>query len=265
MDLVLYLKALLLGTVEGLTEFLPISSTGHQIIVGDWLNFNDEKGKAFEIAIQLGAILAVCFEYRGKLIQVVQGAVSQPVAQRFIGNLLIAFLPAAVLGFLLYPYIMAHLFQPHTVALALIVGGVVILGVEALPHQPRLQNVDELEWKDAFKVGLAQTAALIPGVSRAGATIVGGLLFGFSRTAATEFSFFLAIPTMFAATFYVLYKSFMQLNTVDYGVFALGFMAAFVSALFAVRALLHYIAHHNFRVFAWYRIIFGLIVLYYYS
>ncbi|HVS27147.1 MAG TPA: undecaprenyl-diphosphate phosphatase [Burkholderiales bacterium] len=261
MDFVLLLKALILGVVEGLTEFLPVSSTGHLILVGELLDFNDEKGKVFEIAIQLAAILAVCWEYRAKLVEVIVGLPSKPAAQRFAMNLFIAFLPAAILGLLFIKTIKQHLFHAVPVALAFIIGGLIILWVERRKHEIRIQGVDELRWQDALKIGFAQALALIPGTSRSGATIIGGLFFGLSRRAATEFSFFLAIPTMFAATFYDVYKHRDLLNGGDFGMFAVGLVASFVSAFFAVRGLLRYISTHDFSVFAWYRIGFGLVVL----
>lgn len=262
MDVILLLKALCLGIVEGLTEFLPISSTGHLILVGDLLDFNDAKGKVFEIVIQSGAILAVCWEYRVKLWSVVAGMVRREgAAWRFATNLLIAFLPAAVLGLMFASAIKAHLFQPVPVALAFIVGGLLILWAERRQHQVRIQEVDDMGWRDALKIGLAQSLALIPGTSRSGATIIGGLFFGLSRRAATEFSFFLAIPTLIAATFYDLYKSRDLLSADDLSLFAVGFVASFISAFIAVRGLLRFISRHDFTVFAWYRILFGGIVL----
>ncbi len=265
MDLIILFKALILGIVEGITEFLPISSTGHLIIVGDLLSFNDEVGKVFEIVIQLGAILAVCWEFRVRLLKVAGGVIDgDAAAWRFVVNLLIAFLPAAIAGLLFIKAIKAHLFQPFTVAIAFIVGGLVILWVERRPRPVRVTQVDDMRWADALKVGLAQTFSLIPGTSRAGATIMGGMIFGQSRQAATEFSFFLAIPTMFAATFYDVFKHWQLLHAHDLGTFAVGFAAAFVSAFFAVRELLRYIAQHSFTVFAWYRIVFGILLLVYY-
>ena len=262
MDVILLLKALCLGIVEGLTEFLPISSTGHLILVGDLLDFNDAKGKVFEIVIQSGAILAVCWEYRVKLWSVVAGMVRRDgAAWRFASNLLIAFLPAAVLGLMFASAIKAHLFQPVPVALAFIVGGLLILWAERRQHQVRIQEVDDMGWRDALKIGLAQSLALIPGTSRSGATIIGGLFFGLSRRAATEFSFFLAIPTLIAATFYDLYKSRDLLSADDLSLFAVGFVASFISAFIAVRGLLRFISRHDFSVFAWYRILFGGVVL----
>jgi undecaprenyl-diphosphatase len=261
MDLTLLFEALILGVVEGLTEFLPISSTGHLILAGDLLHFNDEKGKIFEIVIQCGAILAVCWEYRAKLISAVAGLGSDRGAQQFVLNLTVAFAPVAVLGLLFGKAIKATLFKPVPVAIAFIVGAFVILWAERREHRTTVQSVDDMTWKDALKVGIAQCFALIPGTSRAGATIIGGLLFGLSRRAATEFSFFLAIPVLFAASGYELFKHRALFSSADLGMFGVGFAAAFVSAFFCVRWLLRYISRHDFTVFAWYRIAFGLIVL----
>ena len=261
MDFILLGKALILGIVEGLTEFLPISSTGHLILVGDLLDFNDEKGKVFEIVIQFAAILAVCWEYRAKIFSVASGLPREQSAQRFAANLLIAFLPAAVLGLLFAKSIKAHLFAPVPVALAFIVGGLIILWAEKREHKITVETVDDLNWKDALKVGLAQSLALIPGTSRSGATIIGGLFFGLSRRAATEFSFFLAIPTLFAATLYEVVKYRHLFLAEDLPMFAVGGITSFVSAFVAVRGLLRYISRHDFGAFAWYRIVFGLVVL----
>jgi undecaprenyl-diphosphatase len=264
MDILLLLKALLLGIVEGATEFLPVSSTGHLIIAGDLLHFNDARGKVFEIVIQLGAILAVCWEYRAKIAHVL-GNVGEPASRRLAGNLALAFLPAAVLGLAFHDAIKTHLFNPLTVAWALIAGGIAILLIEKYAPQPDTATVDDMDWKHALKVGAAQCFSLIPGVSRAGATILGGVMFRLSRRAATEFSFFLAIPIMFAATGFDVYKGWEGLGIEDLPVFAVGFVTAFFSALLVVRGLLRYVAHHDFRVFAWYRIGFGIIVLTYFS
>src|ERR1035437_2655596 len=206
MDFLILLKALVLGVVEGLTEFLPVSSTGHLILAGDLLNFNDERGKLFEIVIQSGAILAVCWEYRVKIAEVVLGLPRDPKAQRFALNLLIAFMPLAILGLLFKKAIEAHLFNAPVVATAFIVGGLIILWAERREHRIRVDSLDDLSPLDDLKLGLAQALALIPGPSRSGATIIGGLFFGLSRRAAAEFSFFLAIPTLIAATVYLLYK-----------------------------------------------------------
>jgi undecaprenyl-diphosphatase len=261
MDWILLGKALILGVVEGLTEFLPISSTGHLILAGDLLHFNDEKGKIFEIVIQCGAILAVCWEYRAKLISAVAGLGSERGAQQFVLNLAVAFAPVAVLGLLFGKAIKATLFKPVPVAIAFIVGAFVILWAERREHRTTVQSVDDMSWKDALKVGIAQCFALIPGTSRAGSTIIGGLLFGLSRRAATEFSFFLAIPVLFAASGYELLKHRALFSSADLGMFGVGFAAAFVSAFFCVRWLLRYISRHDFTAFAWYRIAFGLVVL----
>jgi undecaprenyl-diphosphatase len=262
MDWLLLFKALILGVVEGLTEFLPISSTGHLILMSDLLNFNDEKGKVFTIVIQLGAILAVCWEYRAKIASVLADVGSRQDANRFVLNILIAFLPAAILGLLFIKTIKQYLFHPVPVATAFIVGGLLILWAERRKHVVEVERVEDMDWTHALKVGLMQCLALIPGTSRSGATIIGGLFFGLSRKAATEFSFFLAIPIMFAATFYDLYRNRDILQFDDVGVFMLGFVASFVSALLAVRGLLRFISHHDFTVFAWYRIGFGIVVLF---
>lgn len=263
MDQWLLLKALILGIVEGLTEFLPVSSTGHLIIAGDLLSYTGERAKTFEIFIQLGSILGVVWYYRDRLGQLAAG-LSKPPARWFVLNLFIAFLPAAVVGLLLHRYIRAYLFSPITVAIALIVGGVAILVIERLPLRARVADLAALTPRDAFKIGLAQTCALFPGVSRSGATIMGGLLSGLTRTAATEFSFFLAMPTMLAATLYDLYRSREFLQPDDLLVFALGFVSAFVSALLVVKLFLAYVARHDFTAFAYYRIGFGLLVLAYF-
>jgi undecaprenyl-diphosphatase len=261
MDWILLGKALILGVVEGLTEFLPISSTGHLILVGDLLDFNDEKGKIFEIVIQCGAILAVCWEYRGKLLSVLKNLPGSRSAQRFAMNLLVAFLPVAVLGLLFGKSIKAVLFKPVPVAIAFIVGGLIILWAERRKHKITVEAVDDMTWRHALMIGMAQCLALIPGTSRAGSTIIGGLFFGLSRRAATEFSFFLAIPVLFAASGYELFKNRALFSSGDVGIFGVGFAAAFVSAFFSVRWLLRYISRHDFTAFAWYRIAFGIVVL----
>lgn len=261
MDPLLLFKALILGVVEGLTEFLPVSSTGHLILFGDLLDFTGERAKVFTIAIQLGAILAVCWEYREKIITIVRGIGTNPAANRFVINILIAFLPAAILGLLFIKTIKYYLFHPIPVATALIVGGLLILWAERRTHVIEVETVDDMDWKHALKVGCAQCLALIPGTSRSGATIIGGLFFGLSRKAAAEFSFFLAIPTMFAATCYDLFKNRELLDTSDLGLIAVGFIAAFLSALIAVRGLLRFVSSHDFTIFAWYRIVFGMVIL----
>lgn len=261
MDPILLLKALILGVVEGLTEFLPISSTGHLILAGDLLDFNDDRGKLFEIVIQFGAILAVVWEYRQRLAVVAKGAFSDQAAQKFILNLFIAFLPLAILGLAFGKAIKANLFNPFAVATTFILGAFVILWAEKREHKIRVETVEEMSPLDALKMGVAQAFALIPGTSRSGATIIGGLLFGLSRKAATEFSFFLAIPTLGAATFYQLYKERALLNADDIGMWVVGFISAFISAFLCVRWLLRFISSHDFTPFAWYRIFFGIIVL----
>jgi len=260
-DPTILLHALILGIVEGLTEFLPVSSTGHLILVGQLLNFNDEKGKVFEIAIQFAAILAVVWEYRARLGHALVSVTTEPASQRLATNLIVAFLPAAVLGFLFIKQIKYYLFNPVVVASALIIGGVLILWAERRKHVIRAESVDDMTWRDALKVGFAQALAMIPGTSRSGATIIGGLFFGLSRKTATEFSFFLAIPTMFAATFYDVFKNWQLFSADDIGMFAVGSAASFISSLLAVRGLIRFISRHDFTVFAWYRIVFGLLVL----
>ena len=261
MDWIVLGKALILGVVEGLTEFLPISSTGHLILAGDLLDFNGDKAKVFEIVIQCGAILAIVWEYRAKLIDVLQRLGQDPNARRFVLNLLVAFVPIAALGLLFGKAIKAVLFKPVPVAIAFIAGGLVILWAERRRHRVRVESVDDMTWKDALTVGLAQCFALIPGTSRAGATIIGGLLFGLSRKAATEFSFFLAVPVLFAASAYELVKNRGLLSSSDLDLFGVGFVAAFISAFLCVRWLLRYITRHDFTVFVWYRLAFGAVVL----
>jgi undecaprenyl-diphosphatase len=265
MDLILALKAIIMGLVEGFTEFLPISSTGHLILAGSLLNFTGEKVKVFEIAIQAGAIFAVMWEYRARIATVLAGLGRDPKANKFTLNLVIAFLPAAVLGLAFNKMIKAKLFAPVPVALAFIVGALVILWVErttkARTGPARIESVDDMSMLDALKIGCAQAFALIPGTSRSGATIIGGMLFGLSRKAATEFSFFLAIPTLLAATVYSVYKERALLSLADVPLFGIGGVAAFVSAFLCVRWLLRYISSHDFTVFAWYRIAFGILIL----
>ncbi len=261
MDLWTAIQALILGVVEGLTEFLPISSTGHQIIVADLLDFSGDRFNAFNIIIQLGAILAVVWEFRGKIFEVVTGLPTQPKARRFSVNLLIAFLPAVVLGVIFADLIHHYLFNPITVATALVVGGVIMLWAERREHEVHAESVDEITWKDALKVGLAQCLAMIPGTSRSGSTIIGGLLFGLSRKTATEFSFFLAMPTMVGAAVYSGYKYRDLFQPADLPVFAIGFVTSFIFAMIAVKGLLKFIASHSYAAFAWYRIAFGLLIL----
>ena len=273
MDIVSLLKAALMGVVEGLTEFLPISSTGHLILAGSLLDFTGETAKVFEIAIQTGAMFAVIWEYRVRLAATVRGIRTEATAQRFARNLLIAFLPAVVFGLALGSIVKKHLFHPVPVALAFIVGGLIILWVErrhravfgeldlAGPRRARVETVDDMTALDALKVGLVQCLALIPGTSRSGATIIGAMLFGFSRRGATEFSFFLGIPTLVGAGAYSLWKQREALSLADLPMFAVGLVFAFASALVCIRWLIRYVATHDFTVFAWYRIVFGGIVL----
>ncbi|KVN94022.1 UDP pyrophosphate phosphatase [Burkholderia ubonensis] len=265
MDWILICKTLILGVVEGLTEFLPVSSTGHLIVAGSFLNFDDAHAKTFDVVIQFGAILAVCWEYRRRIASVVAGLPSRPDARRFALNVVIATIPAVALGLLFEKKIKAVLFSPVPVAFALVVGGAIILLAEARQRErgdaPRVQSVDALTPLDALKVGLAQCFALVPGMSRSGSTIIGGMLFGLDRRVATEFSFFLAIPIIFGATLYETVKDWHAFTVDSIGLFALGLAASFVSAFACVRWLLRYVASHDFTAFAWYRIVFGLFVL----
>ena len=265
MDWILFCKALILGVVEGLTEFLPVSSTGHLIVAGSLLDFTGAEAKTFHVVIQFGAILAIVWEYRRKIGAVIMGLPTQPKARRFTANVVIATIPAVVLGLLLEKKIKAVLFSPVPVAVALILGGVVILWAEARQRDrgvaPRVTSVDELTYADALKVGLAQCLALIPGTSRSGSTIIGGMLFGLERRVATEFSFFLAIPIIFGATVYELAKDWQTLSFDAFGLFAVGMVAAFISGFVCIRWLLRYVATHDFTVVAWYLIGFGLLIL----
>ncbi len=257
--------AFLLGIVEGLTEFLPISSTGHLIVAGSLLGYTGEKAKVFEIVIQAGAILAICWEFRARLIDVARGLFREERANRFALNLVIAFMPAAVLGLLFSRLIKASLFAPVPVAMAFVGGALIILWAERRqrlkPDTIRIDDIDAMRWTDALKIGCAQALALIPGTSRSGATIIGGMLFGLSRRAATEFSFFLAIPTLMAACAYETVKNRHLLSGADLPAFGVGFAAAFVSAFLCVRWLLRYVSRHDFTPFAWYRILFGAVIL----
>ncbi len=265
MDIVLALKALIMGLVEGFTEFLPISSTGHLVLAGSLLNFTGDKAKVFEIAIQGGAMIAVIWEYHKKIGEVLLGMFRDERARRLAINVVVAFIPAAVLGVLFIKKIKAVLFAPVPVALSFIIGGLIILWVERSaknnPVAVRVQSVDDLTTLDALKVGIAQVFSLIPGTSRSGATIIGGMMFGLSRKVATEFSFFLAIPTLLAATFYSLWKERALLSAADVPLFSVGAVVAFVSAFACIRWLLRYISTHTFTIFAWYRIAFGIVVI----
>ena len=265
MDTILLLKAAIMGVVEGLTEFLPISSTGHLILAGALLGFDDDKAKVFDIAIQTGAILAVIIVYWKKIRDTVAALPTSRQAQRFTVNVLIAFIPAVVLGLLFGKTIKEHLFTPVVVATTFIVGGFIILWAEkrqaAGGNAVRVLDADDMNWKDALKVGLVQCLAMIPGTSRSGATIIGGMLLGLSRKAATDFSFYLAIPTLIGAGAYSLIKERALLSMADAPLFGVGLLFSFISAWLCIRWLLKFIATHSFVGFAYYRIAFGLVVL----
>ncbi len=264
MELILLLKGFFLGIVEGITEFIPVSSTGHLILAGNIMGFGDEKAKVFEVFIQLGAILSVVWLYRGKVFSVIRGLPDNREARFFAINIMIAFLPAAFMGLLAHKAIKAYLFNPITVAAALIAGGFAILVIERIDHRSHVKDVDTIGLKQAIGVGVAQCLALFPGISRSGATIMGGLLIGFDRLVAVEFSFFLAIPTMFAATIYDLISSLHSLSVLDVPLFVIGFVTSFFSALFVIKSFLRYVSRHDFSGFAYYRIAFGLLVLAFY-
>jgi undecaprenyl-diphosphatase len=257
----LLLKGAILGLVEGATEFIPVSSTGHLIVVSHWLGLVDQRAKTFDVFIQLGAILAIVWLYRARLWRSVAAARQDPTSRRFVVNLIIAFLPAAIVGFLFHSWIKDRLFNPTVVAIALVVGGVLILLIERLAPAARVTDVSQVPPRTALGIGLAQVLSLVPGVSRSGATILGGYSLGLSRIAATEFSFFLAIPVMFAATLYDLLKSWSVLAVSDIPLFTVGFIVSFVSALVVVKAFLSFVSGHSFKVFAWYRIAFGAVLL----
>ncbi len=262
MDLTLIWKTVLIGVVEGLTEFLPVSSTGHIILAEEVLNFEGPPGKVFEIVIQLGAILAVCFLYRVKIWSTITGVLQRErPAMRFAAAVIVGFLPAAVAGVVAYKYIKSVLFNPMVVAVALIVGGFAILIIERFAQRPRIKSVDDIDLKTALFVGICQCLAMIPGVSRAGATIMGARAFRVDRATSAEFSFFLAIPTMLGATVYDLYKNWSSLDWHGSGTIAIGFFIAFVSALLVVRPFVRFISKHGFGVFAWYRIVIGTLAL----
>ena len=262
MDIALLIKAAIMGLVEGLTEFLPISSTGHLILAGALLGFDDDKAKVFDIAIQTGAIFAVILVYWQKITTTVRGLTDSAEAQRFALNVFIAFLPAVIMGLLVGKAIKAHLFTPAVVATTFIVGGFIILWAERRPASSgRIHEVEDMRGRDALKVGLVQCLAMIPGTSRSGATIIGGMLLGLSRKAATDFSFYLAIPTLIGAGVYSLYKERALLSLADLPMFAVGLVVSFISAWVCVRWLLRFISTHSFEVFAWYRIAFGIVVL----
>ena len=261
MDLSTALQAALLGLLEGLTEFIPVSSTGHLLLAVDLIGFRGPPGKVFEIAIQLGAILAVCWLYRERLFGSLLRLGRDPSAQRFYGNLVFGVLPALVIGFVAHRFIKEVLFSPWVVSVALIAGGLAILLIERMKPTPRLSTVDDIRFRLAFKIGLCQTVAMIPGVSRSGATILGGVLLGLDRRAATEFSFHLAVPTMAAATAYDLLKNWHSLDGAGGAVIAVGFVSAFLAALVVVRAVVGFVARHGFVPFAWYRIAIGSAML----
>jgi undecaprenyl-diphosphatase len=259
-----YLKALVLGLVEGATEFIPVSSTGHLILAGDWLGFEGEFADTFSIVIQLGAILAVVWLYRVRLWKAVRGLGSERESRQLALNLAAAFVPAALVGVVAHDWIKAALFNPVTVACALVAGGFGILLIERWRGRARIGTVEEMRVRVALGIGLAQVASLIPGVSRSGATIMGALALGLSRSAAAEFSFFLAIPVMFAATLFELATAPQVLSAARLAVLAVGFATSFVSAVFVVRAFLRFVSLHTFTAFAWYRIVFGLVLLAWY-
>jgi undecaprenyl-diphosphatase len=258
----LLLKGALLGLVEGATEFIPVSSTGHLIVVSNWLGLVDERAKTFDIFIQLGAILAILWLYRVRLSRSVIEARRDSGSRRFLVNIMLAFLPAAVIGFLAHDWIKSRLFNPAVVATALVIGGILILLIERWAPKVTITDVNQVTPRSALGIGLAQVLSLIPGTSRSGATILGGYALGLSRTAATEFSFFLAIPVMLAATLYDLLKSWSVLSSADIPMFAVGFLVSFVSAIIVVKAFLSYVSRHSFGAFAWYRIVLGVVPLY---
>ena len=266
MDWIYLMQTVVLGIVEGLTEFLPISSTGHLIIASDLVDFAQSPGAdTFVIAIQAGAILAVCWFYRQRIFRILRGLFTEPLEQRLAVNTIVGFLPAAVIGVMVAGTIKAYLFNPITVAAALVVGGVLILWIENYQVKkqikPRVLTMDDMTWKDALMVGFMQCLAMIPGTSRSGATIIGGLVLGLSRKAATEFSFFLSIPTIFGATVYDLYKSRDALAAANLDGLLVGTVVSFLSALFVVRWLLRYVSTNDFKAFGWFRIVFGLLIL----
>ncbi len=268
MDLVLFIKAALMGIVEGLTEFLPISSTGHLILAGSLLDFSSnigaDKAKVFDIAIQTGAIFAVILVYMQRIRDTLSGLSSEPKSQRFAMNVIVGFLPAVVMGLLFGKAIKAHLFTPVVVATTFILGGFIIIWAERMASRVqsyRVQTVDDMTALDALKVGLVQCLALVPGTSRSGATIIGGMMLGLSRQAATEFSFFLAIPTLIGAGAYSLYKERALLSMADLPLFSVGLVLSFLSAWVCVRWLIRYVSNHNFLPFAWYRLAFGALIL----
>lgn len=278
-DSTLYLiKAFFLGIIEGLTEFIPVSSTGHLIIIGDWINFTSSSGKVFEVVIQLGSILAVMWIFRARLWQLIRGTLTGvPIEVAFTRNLLLAFLPAAVIGAIFIKTIKQVFYHPGVVAVTLVLGGLIMLWVERKTHhtpgdvpgaaddsasdeRATARTLEQITWKQAIGVGVAQCVAMIPGVSRSGSTIIGGMIAGIQRKTATEFSFFLAMPTMLGAAAYDMYRNIDLLSSHDLSAIAVGFIAAFLSALVVVRVVLRFVANHTYRVFAWYRIALGIVV-----
>lgn len=260
-DWLYFIKAFLLGVIEGITEFLPISSTGHLILIGDWINFPSHEAKVFEVVIQLGGILAVCWLFRKKIFSLAGGVVqADPVARRFAAVVLLAFLPAAVIGALFISHIKQFLFNTTVVACALIIGGLIILLVESRKKTNEIASIEHIGFKQAIAIGVAQCIAMIPGTSRSGATIIGGMLSGVSRQTATEFSFFLAIPTMLGAAVYDAAKHYHLLSMDDIWAIMVGFTAAFFSALLVVNGLIQFVAKHSLSVFAWYRIALGILI-----
>lgn len=265
LDLFVLLKAVVLGLVEGATEFIPVSSTGHLIIVSEWLSFTGAKAATFVIFIQLGAILAIVWLYREKLLEWTFSVVRSETSRRLWLNLLVAFIPAAAVGFLFHRSIKAFLFSPLVVAAALVAGGLAILVIEWWEPKTSIEDLDGVSYRTALGIGIAQVLALVPGVSRSGATIMGAYVLGCSRRVATEFSFFLAIPVMAAATLFDLWESRADLSGSDVPVFAIGFIVSFLSALVVVRGFLRFVSNHTFLSFAWYRIAFGILLLVYYG
>jgi len=257
--------AVILGLVEGATEFLPVSSTGHLIVVGDWLHVHGEAGKTFEIFIQLGAMLSVVWFYRARLMATLRSATVPGDGQRLVLNLALGFLPAGVVGFLAHRWVKDHLFSPMVVGIAMVAGGFVILAIERWRPRSRTYELNEIRPGTAFLIGCAQVLALVPGVSRSGATILGAYSLGLARYVATEFSFFLALPTLAAATLYDLYKSRGALSMADLPAFTIGFVVSFLSALIVIKAFLHFVSRHSFTLFAWYRIAFGVLLLLVYA
>ncbi len=265
MDLSLYFSSFILGLIEGATEFLPVSSTGHLIIAAELLKFNQTSANVFEIFIQLGSILAIVVEYRKTLFKVASNALHDKTSKNFVLRLFIAFLPAAILGLLFHKAIKAYLFSPLYVSLALILGGIVMMAIEKRPLKINTKTTNDISMMQAFQIGCAQCLSLIPGVSRAAATIMGGMLTGLNRKTATEFSFYLAIPVIAAASLFDLLKNFQDLTLQDLPIFAIGFVTAFLSAYAVIKLFIRFVATHTFIVFAWYRIILGILVFIYFS